>query len=164
MPRSQRSLHLERASIDDAVELTELYHTAYAPLADAGMNFTATYQDVEHTRSRFDRGEIFVARDHGRIVATIAIRERPATTDGPRHLYVGKLAVAPGAQRQGLGSYLLEFAEQEAKMRGIHAVKLDTAKPARELIDWYRRRGYDAVGETHWPGKTYDSVVLVKPI
>jgi len=144
--------------------LTELYHAAYKPLADAGLNFTASYQDVEYTRSHVQRGGVFVARDRGRIVATVSIREREATVERPRHLYVGKLAVSPIAQRQGIGSSLLEFAEQQARARVIEMVQLDTAKPATQLIDWYVRRGYEAVGETHWPGKTYDSVILAKRV
>jgi hypothetical protein len=49
---------LERATAADASELTELYHTAYRPLADAGLNFTATYQSADYTAEQIAKREI----------------------------------------------------------------------------------------------------------
>src|SRR2546428_2123026 len=46
--------------------------------------------------------------------------------------------------------------------RGLLRMRLDPAKPAQDLIGWYERRGYRPVGEDHWKGKTYDSVVMEK--
>ena len=43
-------------------------------------------------------------------------------------------------------------------------MRLDTAKPAQDLIGWYERRGYRPVREVHWEGKTYDSVVMEKDL
>lgn len=95
-----------------------------------------------------------------RLVGTVTLRikEDPHGT----HAYVNWLAVDPELQGTGLGSVLLRRGEEEAAWRGLSRVRLDTAKPATELVSWYEHRGYRNVDETHWPGKTYDSVVMEK--
>ena len=76
--------------------------------------------------------------------------------------YVNSLAVDPALRRTGLGQFLLEHAEGEALAGGLRRMRLDTAAPLTALIAWYVRRGYRAIGETHWQGKTYDSVIMEK--
>lgn len=83
---------------------------------------------------------------------------------GGNNEYVNALAVDPALQRSGWGSLLLDRLENEAARRGLGRVGLDTAKPATELIAWYERRGYRVVGNVHWEGKTYDSVVMHKTL
>jgi ribosomal protein S18 acetylase RimI-like enzyme len=58
-------------------------------------------------------------------------------------LYLGHLAVAPGHRGRGIGRQLLDFAQAQARTRGLARILLDVAEdnPARRLYD---RAGYVA--------------------
>jgi GNAT superfamily N-acetyltransferase len=62
-------------------------------------------------------------------------------------LYLDGIAVTESARHQGLGSQLLQAAEDEARQRGCHHVWLETysfqAKP------FYERHGYTIFGTLH---------------
>ncbi|HEV2037775.1 MAG TPA: hypothetical protein VGQ96_04130, partial [Candidatus Eremiobacteraceae bacterium] len=55
---------------DSLAEITALLHRSYLPLAAAGLNYSATSQDVETTRSRTKNGMCIVGTIGERIIAT----------------------------------------------------------------------------------------------
>lgn len=154
---------IRRAVASDAPRLRLLLNTAYRPLAEAGMNFTAATQDDALTREHIHTREAYMLERAGEPIGTITLRDR-SDEHGLRHIYINGLAVLPDLQGQGLGRELLAFAEKVARERGITILRLDTAKPAVHLIRLYRRAGYETCGERHWQGKTYDSVVMQRSL
>jgi ribosomal protein S18 acetylase RimI-like enzyme len=67
--------------------------------------------------------------------------------------FVETLWVREDLRRRGLGSQLLAAAEQEIARRGCREVQLATH--TYQAPDFYRRLGYEAVGELPgWPGDT----------
>jgi len=63
-------------------------------------------------------------------------------------LYLGMLSVAPTVQSQGVGKQLLKAAEEYAKKQQCAAVYMTVISVRHELIDWYKRHGYQSTGET----------------
>jgi GNAT superfamily N-acetyltransferase len=151
---------VELARLSDADETAKLLRAAYADHAAAGLNFSAATVTAEKVRERIALAQVYVARREGRIVGTYNLRSKADQLGDAA--YVNSLAVDPALRGAGLGTDLLEQAEAEAVRRGFTRVRLDTAKPLLDLVEWYRRRGYAPVGEVRWSGKTYDSVVLEK--
>lgn len=156
-------------STDSYAELTALLHRAYAPLAEAGFRFFASWQDETVTRERADAGECWVAERDGRLIGTGTLRP-PGTARGTPWYecegvaVVGQLATEPGLQGQGLGSALLLHLEHRARQLGATHVALDTAEGATALRRYYARRGYGFVEYVDWGITNYRSVVLSKPI
>jgi GNAT superfamily N-acetyltransferase len=154
-------------SRDSLEALTSLLHSAYAELGAMGLNYTAVDQSVSVTRKRINGGICFVAVDGADLVGTIVV-EAPNVNHSCVHFArpgvasAHQFAVAPSLQRRGIGSRLLQRAESWAKERGYSELALDTAEPARHLIELYERRGYEHVGFVHWDGKRYRSVVMSK--
>ncbi|SFP91613.1 MULTISPECIES: GNAT family N-acetyltransferase [Actinomadura] len=81
------------------------------------------------------------------------------TVDGPvaccqlenrdGHAYFGMFAVAPAAQRGGLGSTMLAEAERLAREEwGADEMHMTVISVREELITWYVRRGYVRTGKT----------------
>lgn len=161
---------------DSLEELTRLLHASYASLAAQGWNFTAVDQSVEVTRERVSAGQAWVAEREGRLVGTIAM-SGPKPANGhylrdpvpdcytrPGHAILAQLAVHPDERGQGLAEKLMDAAEAWAADQGYTHVALDTAEPAVQLQRRYARRGYARVGEVQWAGKTYRSVLMLKPL
>jgi GNAT superfamily N-acetyltransferase len=152
---------------DDVSELTALLHRAYARLADMGLNYTATYQDDEVTRRRCAGGECWVGVREGRLVATLTVvppggSQECATFSRPGVAVLHQFAVEPSLQGRGVGGALFRRLEERARDLGALETAGDTAETAHHLVSWYGRMGYRVVERVHWPGKTYQSVVVVK--
>lgn len=154
----------------DSIEsLTQVIHEAYARLGAMGLNYTAVDQSPEVTRQRARRGVCYVAVHEGRLIGTITIQ--PTEPDSPCEYFrqaqvasARQFAVAPDFQGLGLGGALLEVAESWAARNGYAEIAIDTAEPAKHLVDLYSRRGYLHAGYVQWSGKTYRSVVMSKAL
>ncbi len=155
------------AGDDSYEELTQLLHRAYKMLADMGLRYLATHQDVATTRQRAEQGVCFIASMKDRIVGTITYYDSSATKgspfmDKPGVGHLGQLAVEPNIQRQGVGTLLFGHAESYAAADGTIELALDTAESAQHLIGWYMRLGYSFVEYVQWGVTNYRSVVLGK--
>ncbi|MEM9139974.1 MAG: nucleotidyltransferase family protein [Pseudomonadota bacterium] len=79
--------------------------------------------------------------------------------------YLGKLAVDPDRQGQGLGRLLVEAAETEARTQGLTALELQTRIELRENCRTFMKLGFIKTGETSHPG--FDrptSITMRKPL
>jgi len=161
---------------DNLDALTALLHRAYAPLAAAGMNFTAATQTVAMTAQRMHGAHTWVAvQADGTLLGTItAAGPFDPNAQGWAHAlpwfyrqdvaHFHQYAVDPGCQGQGIGAALLQAAEAWAQAAGHRAMLLDTAEPATALRQRYARAGYVDIASVQWQGKAYRSVVMVKPL
>ncbi|UDY37445.1 GNAT family N-acetyltransferase [Dermatobacter hominis] len=146
------------ATTDDVDELVPLVHAAYR-----GEATDATWTTETHLigGQRTDRdmvldaitgpdAAVLVLVDEaddgagaGRIVACCELG-RP---DARGRSLLGMFAVDPGRQSSGLGRRTLAAGERLAAEWGAAAVELHVIDVRHELIDWYRRRGYELTGE-----------------
>ncbi len=55
------------------------------------------------------------------------------------------VAIDPGSQGQGLGSELLEFADERARRAGQRELRLFTHVLMTENIAFYQRRGFETI-------------------
>ncbi len=151
-------------------ELTNLLHRAYADLAQMGLRYTATHQDVATTRSRVAGGECFVLVDGARLVGTIVLRpsvgaaSKVAWYQRPEVATFGQFGVDPAYQRRGLGRCLLDHVQRQARELGARELALDTSDRAAHLIALYERWGFRIVDEVQWAETNYRSVVMSRPI
>ncbi len=153
-------MKVRTATDDDVPALTRLINAAYRVLGDMSLNFTGVTQDEATTRERMKSCDVFVIEDDGRLIGTVKARVRAA--GGLQYLELTQLAVDPVRQRGGIGSQLVDLVERRAQELGIERVRLDTAIPARDLVQWYERRGYVEIGQIQRGGKNYRSVILEK--
>jgi len=156
----------------DAPEVTALLHRAYGQLAAQGLNFTAATQDELTTVHRATGGASWVLVADGRIVATMTMSLPPSTqlrtlsaeAAEPGRVWLNQLAVDPAERGTGLARRLRDEGIVWARAAGASVVGVDTAEPATELVDTYRRWGFVQREVIQWPGKTYRSVVMVRPL
>lgn len=156
-------------AVHSVSEVTALLHRAYAPLAERGLRYVATWQDDEVTLRRAAGGECYLLRVDGRMVGTVLFRAADRTSgcpwyDRPDVASFGQFAVLPELQGQGLGSRLVELCETRARETGARELACDTAEPAQHLVRFYTRRGYRVVETAQWDATNYRSVILSKRI
>ena len=63
------------------------------------------------------------------------------------HLHIQNLCVSPKFQRLGLGSQLLNYAQEMAKQKNLLALRLDTNKNFTGNVDLYLRHGFSIAWE-----------------
>ena len=155
------------SSHDDVDAITEMLHAAYAPLRQAGMNFLASHQTPNVTKSRLARGETIVALDGREIVGIVTLAEAAETRGSalynrPDVASFGQFAVRPSHQGRGIGSRLLELVERRAAEKGVAELALDTSERAVDLVAFYESRGYRFVEYVQWDVTNYRSKVFAK--
>jgi len=62
-------------------------------------------------------------------------------------MYLGMLTVAPALQARGIGKLLIKASEERARVNGCKSIKMTVITSRHELIDWYKRNGYEETGE-----------------
>ena len=78
------------------------------------------------------------------------------------HLQIDNVAVAPERQGSGVGTALLDFAEDRARALGVAELRLFTHALMTENQAFYARRGYVQTGRTVDDG--FDRVFFAKPL
>ena len=127
-------LKLRRAGPADHDALVALQAAAYAPnralLGVEPLPLTVDYGSILGTH------EVWLAERDGGVAGALILD--PA----PDHLLVWSVAVAPTAQRGGLGARLLAAAEARARALGLGTVRLYTGDKLTANVRWYHRHGY----------------------
>jgi GNAT superfamily N-acetyltransferase len=138
---------------DDLDLITELLHRGYARLAEAGLRFVASHQEVEVTRRRLAKGETVVALDRSRLVGIVTLARADATSgspfyDRPDVASCGQYAVEPTDQGNGIGTTLLEYVERLALLRGVKTLALARCELPQ------RRAGKIDCTQHDWPSNS----------
>lgn len=137
----------------DVHELMALHHAvADALTARYGQGHWSRYVSSARLVEDMGRGRVLVARERGRIVATLRLFLRPSPayrqwfTHVRRPLWLTHMAVAPDRQRGGLGRRALEDAERIARAWPAEAIRLDAYDAAAGAGGFYERCGYRECG------------------
>lgn len=75
---------------------------------------------------------------------------------------IHRLAVLPGRQGQGLGKFLLNYAEKLAQDKGHTSIRIDVYKINEAAVALYKKNGYVEVGEVRYPFRKYSYITMEK--
>ena len=76
--------------------------------------------------------------------------------------HIEMIALPPALRGKGIGSKLLDLAEQEARSRGCHHMLLDTQ--ASQAKPFYERHGFEVFGQIDGPAPYYPRFFMQKPL
>jgi ribosomal protein S18 acetylase RimI-like enzyme len=138
---------------DDLPAIGKLIRAAYSRYADRMDRLPAPV--LHDYRSEVGAGQTWVIGDP--IAGVIVLI--PEDQDS---LLIENVAVVPSAQGAGLGRALMEFAQQQASMHGLHRLRLYTNEVMTENIAFYSKLGYYEVGRSTHEG--YRRVFMEKAI
>jgi ribosomal protein S18 acetylase RimI-like enzyme len=138
------------ATLADVPELTALINSSYrGESSKKGWTTEANLIDGQRidneslTEQMEDPNAVVLKNidDTGKITGCVYLQER-----GDK-LYLGMLTVSPLLQTNGLGRELLQAAEDYARSINYNTITMTVITTRTELVNWYKRRGYQKSGE-----------------
>jgi ribosomal protein S18 acetylase RimI-like enzyme len=139
------------AQLDDVPQIIALVQSAYrgessrqgwtteADLLDGGRTFVEEVSSIINSAGN----KIILMEAQDRLLASVHIKKLK-----PHTAYLGMFAVSPDRQNQGLGKSLLQHVENLVALEWqCQQVEMTVIHQRKELINWYRRRGYRLTGE-----------------
>ncbi len=96
--------------------------------------------DLEKVQSLLQTGEFLVSDEEGVVIGCVYLEMRNDRS------YLGLLAVDPKLQNLGLGSKLMNAAEDHCRKAGSRFMDIQIVNLRNELPDFYHRRGYVETG------------------
>ena len=120
----------------------------------------ADYPTRDFYAGDISRGELYAALVDGALagVACFNTSESPEyaplpwTTPRPA-MVIHRMAVDPDCQRGGVGAALFRFAEEEARRRGLSAMRIDTYSLNNRMQALIQKMGFTPVGTIHLHGR-----------
>lgn len=156
---SEADLLVRDVTPDDAGEILTLQRAAFASeaLIYRDPDMPPLTQTLEELRAELAENLGCVVIRDGRMLAAARAR-----LDGEL-LLIGRIAVAPDLQGEGLGSRILEAVEERGRRAGAREAELFTGRLSEANIRLYERQGYR---ETERAGgdSGADEVFLRKPL
>lgn len=150
---------IREATTDDAEALAAAYRDAYAANRELGFPAKAGSATPEQVAGWIRDGRVFVAEEDGEVIGGVRIER---VEDGVAKL--SRLGVRERWKGEGVGSRLLEHAEQAARGAGHTTMRLTTPDEHPFLPEFYHAHGYELVGDYPLSFRDYDEVVMEKAL
>lgn len=131
------------ATPNDAAAITLLINAAFR-LAE-GSFVKGDRIAREEVIDSLNTGKFLVAEDEGALVGCVYVEPRDDRA------YLGLLSVDPSRQRSGLGSQLMEAAENYCQGRACRFMDIKIVNLRTDLPSFYQKRGYIETGTSSFP-------------
>jgi len=143
---------LRPATLSDIELLTALINRAYRPVqGQEGWTHETLWVSGERVQAQALVATLNNPYRHLLVLASGALMIGSALITGKEDgtAYIGLLTIDPPYQANGLGTQLLQDAEQYAKQH-LHAyrISISVVDARTELIAFYERRGYEQTGHS----------------
>ena len=140
---------ISKATVEDVERINTLVNSAYrgetsrkgwTTEADLLDGTRVTPEIILEIINKSDT-TILLYEEQGKIFGCIELRK-----DDPK-LYLGMLTVDPESQGKGIGKILLQKSEAYASSLSCSSIYMSVISSRTELINWYKRHGYNETGE-----------------
>lgn len=143
--------------------ITDLLHEAFNEHLQKGISYAACLQDVETTQRRVGKdGICLVAYKNEDLIGTATIHEM--CYKGLRYCYLSQFAVSSHHRGGKVGEKIFNEVVKIAKTKSVSYIYVDTPISARNIINWYKRIGFEKIGLISGKKTGYYSVLLRYPI
>jgi ribosomal protein S18 acetylase RimI-like enzyme len=101
----------------------------------------------------------FVLEYNGKSVGCVGLENA-----GKGEFFMERLAVLPEARRNGLGEALIEHAFNAAREAGGRDLLIGVISGELQLLDWYRRLGFNEVGRKYFEHLPFQVVFMSRKL
>ncbi len=139
---------IEKATVEDAVDILDLQKRAYVSEAKINNDYTIPplTQTIESMQNDFNRCLFLKAVEAGKIIGSVKGYEENGTC------YIGRLIVSEEHQNKGIGTSLLKSIEKEFSY--VTRYELFTGKKSEKNLYLYQKNGYRIFKEEKLSEKT----------
>jgi len=114
--------------------------------------------DAASIASKAREEHLFIALDEGELIGCVFARAEPGA------LYVGKLAVLPPRQGEGIGRRLMQATEEFARQTDHKVMELDTRIELIENHETFAAMGYVKTGEHAHEGYDHPTFITMQKL
>lgn len=129
-------------------EIYQIYYVllkAFEPYkknyTDGAFQATTLSPLVIYNRLLGKKYDVFVILTNNIIVGTVSI-----TRKDQDDLYIRSMAVHPDYQKRGIGFFIIKKIIEIAEKYNIKIISLDTSKPLKKAIKFYKKAGFEFSG------------------
>jgi predicted N-acetyltransferase YhbS len=151
--RMSPSVRVRPAKSEDAERITAVINSAFRRAE--GFFIDSDRIDVGSVLNLLKDGKFLLAEGEGTLLGCVYVEPRNPQSEirNPKfsRAYLGLLAVDPAHQQGGLGSLLMDAAEDYCRGLGASFMDIKVVNLRAELPAYYRRRGYVETGTSPFP-------------
>ena len=148
------SLSIRLAQQSDLLPIMNLVSQAVAiMLAEGNEQWDHQYPVREDFLQDIQQQSLYICEQNEAILGFICLNqsEHPDYhalnwSSDESSLIIHRMLVSPQVRRQGIGSCLMNFAEDLALMRGLHSIRTDTYSVNEKMKGLFNKYGYHMVG------------------
>jgi len=141
------NITFKKAQIHEINDIHLVLSKAFEPYKKDYTNgaFNATVLTSTDIQNRIidQKYEIFVVVIDEHIIGTVSLSKKDQD-----QLHVRSMAVHPDYQKRGIGLFILKKINELAKRKDIKTISLDTSKPLKKAIKFYKKFGFEFTGVT----------------
>ena len=158
--RESKSVRIRVAQREDAEKIATVINSAFR-----GAEFFFVEGDrveVGDVVNFLSSGKFLLAESEHTLLGCVYVEPRhldsnrssaQSQAESQARAYLGLLAVDPGAQQSGLGTMLMEAAEDYCRALGLRFMDIKVVNLREELAGFYRKRGYVETGTSAFPAE-----------
>src|SRR5689334_21399185 len=140
---TNRTVPIRIATSADAAKITNIINAAFR-IVEGFFLDSERISEAEVLES-LNKGDFLLAESDEKLNGCVYVEMRGARS------YLGLLSVDPGYQQGGLGSLLMQEAEQYCRERGSRFMDILIVHLRDDLPPFYKRRGYEENGTSPFP-------------
>lgn len=162
--REINSVRVRIAQREDAEKITTVINSAFRSAEDFFVEQDRV--DVEEVLNFLSSGKFLLAESENTLLGCVYVEphhldsdrssaesEAESQAESEARAYLGLLAVSPGAQQSGLGSMLMDAAEDYCRALGLRFMDIKVVNLREELAGFYSKRGYVETGTSAFPAE-----------
>ncbi|HMG72218.1 MAG TPA: GNAT family N-acetyltransferase [Pyrinomonadaceae bacterium] len=131
------------AALSDAERITTLINCAFRRAEEFFIDEDRI--KLENVRDFFETGKFLLGESDRVVAACVYVEQRNDRA------YLGLLSVDPARQHSGLGSLLMDAAEEYCRGLACRFMDINVVNLREELFGYYRQRGYIETGTSPFP-------------
>lgn len=153
---------IRKANQNDLREIKKLTEACAKALQQQNIfQWNEHYPSLEKLQNDIEKEELYVLEEENMIIAIIVLtpnmdevyRNIDWLNKTDNNLYVHRLATSPEFWGKGYARTMMEFAEEFARKKNFHSIRLDTFSKNARNQKFYGARGYTKLGDVYFPHK-----------
>ena len=154
--RASKSVRVRIAQLEDAEEITTVINSAVRGAEEFFVEGGRV--DGADVLNFLGRGKFLLAESEHTLLGCVYVEPRHldsnrSAAESQDRAYLGLLAVGPAHQQSGLGSLLMDAAEDYCRALGLRFMDIKVVNLREELAGFYRKRGYVETGTSAFPAE-----------